>query len=92
MKGGLHHGLRSTRSEEVYQGSQQARHRRRAQAECLGSCQDVCDGGMGKYDSFLVPLITTERQHTTDNIFIYFFGLTSLDSEEKIASVRADAC
>lgn len=46
MKGGLHHGFCSTRSEEVYPWAQQTGHRRRAEAERLGSCQDVCDGGM----------------------------------------------
>lgn len=46
MKGGLHHGFCSTRGEEVYPRAQQTGHRRRAEAERLGSCQDVCDGGM----------------------------------------------
>lgn len=66
MKGGLHYGFRSTRSEEVYPGAQQTGHRRRAQAERLGGCQDVSVDGKGKTE------LSVLHSHTVLPITIYY--------------------
>lgn len=48
MIGGPQHDFSATRSEEVYPGAQQTGHRRGAEAERLGGCQDVrVDGRSG---------------------------------------------
>lgn len=61
MKGGLHYGFRSTRSEEVYPGAPQTGHRRRAEAERVGGCQDVSVDGKCKKTSFRTVLDITKQ-------------------------------
>lgn len=66
MKGELHYGFRSSRSEEVYPRAQQTGYRRRAEAERLGGCQDVSvDGKEDKHNHIL---------HTPINNIIIHLG------------------